>query len=433
MLTPLLIALAPSFAADDLADVISQKELDALVAEISAEIEVLRETKFKHPVGASVTDREGFLAYAKQELEEESTPEDLAADEAVAKLLGTIPPQMDLLGTSLALLEEQVGGFYDPSTDEFTLMASFTGGLAKIILAHELTHALDDQYHDLDATMEALESNDDAGFAYHAVVEGSATTLMNQWTMQHMGELSMEELMSGGDMGMDALQEAPPILWKPLLGMYLKGAAFLNRTESVMKGSSRVPSLEDVQYAFAAPPLSSEQVLHPDKYWDEDERDDPIGIAFDLERLPEWWSVLEENTLGELGLAMVVEPLKKRKGPRGQLAILGTRYTTPATEGWGGDRYLLLGRGDARVLFSISVWDTDDDEQEFVAAATKLEAHLAASARGFAAAGALEGAGHDLHRSPRGYVRFTSWIGISDEEATTLAASLEEMVGEFRR
>ncbi len=428
---PLLLAspLLLSVPVQDEDAKITQEELDEIVADIQAEIEELRGLPFKHAVPASTMDHAGFLEFARQEMEEDMTPEEIAAEEAVAKLLGLIPPGMDLVETMFALLEEQVGGFYDPERDEFFLLSTFTGGLARIILAHELTHALDDQYQDLDAGMEEREGNDDAAFAYKAVVEGSATALMNQWTMEHMGELDPGELAASGDMGMEVMGSTPPYIWKPLLGEYLKGAAFLNRTESVIKGTMGVPPLADVQAAFENPPLSSEQVLHPDKYWDPELRDDPVAVHLGCDELPAGWSRIEENTLGELRLAMVVEPLKKRKGLRGQLAMIGMRYTTRATEGWGGDRYVLLGKDDARVLLSVSVWDREKDAGEFAAACAKLEDHITEGAAACAELRKLEGCGHFVQREPDSdLVVLCSWVGASRADVEALIASVKREV-----
>jgi hypothetical protein len=430
MLTSLLLALLPLAAPAPSSGEISQEELDALVIEIQGQVEEMRGLEYKRPVTASIIDRAGFLEYARQEVEEDSTPEELAADEATAKLLGYIPPEMDLIETTLKLLEEQVGGFYDPSTEHFCLMASLSGGLARITLAHELTHALDDQYHDLDGTIDSLSSNYDERFAYQAVVEGCATALMNQWTIEHLGELSAAELLEGGDLGMESLRKAPPYLWKPLLAVYLRGAAFLNRTESVMRGQMRFPSIEDLEGAFTNPPLSSEQVLHPEKYWDAEQRDDPVVIELLPDHLPEGWTVLQENTLGEIGMALLVEPLKRRKGPRGQLAIIGARYTYPAAEGWGGDRYLLLGRGEALLLLSLSAWDTAKDVAEFIAGVEKMADHLLTSNSDHAVASGVEGSGYSIERDETTkLVRLCSWIGATEEEIAAVIRGVETAVG----
>ena len=179
---------------------------------------------------------------------------------------------------------------------------------------------------------------------------------MNRWTIEHLSQLDPAELLASGSMGMEALEEAPPCLWKPLLAVYLRGAAFLNRTDSVMKGSTGMPALEDFHAAFVDPPRSSEQILHPEKYWNEAERDDPVQVR--LEGVPEGWTVQVQNTLGELGLAFVTEPLEKRKGLKGQWGAMSAKFTNEAAAGWGGDRFVVLTRGEDRAVVRASACGT---------------------------------------------------------------------------
>ncbi len=366
-------AAGASIRADD---ELTQEKLEEITAEIREDIEEMRGQEFPRPVSVAVTDAEGFLEYVKARIDAMTTPEELAAEELTAKLFGLIPYDMDYLGEMIELVESQVGGFYDPSTEGFYLMSSFTGGMAKIILAHELVHALDDQLYDLDGGFEARKSNADALWAYQALVEGSGTALMNRWSVQNMATLDVGDMMEMAQMGMDELKEAQPFLYKPLLGAYVRGEKFL-------QGEEGAKSNESVKKAFAAPPLSSEQVLHPEKYWDPEERDDPVAVEIDAERLPDGWTVLAENTMGELQLALLTEPLKKRKGIGNPLQMMAVQYTSKAAKGWGGDRYVLLAKGDARVIHLASTWDREKDAIEFHAAVEELVPYLEDSVGGF--------------------------------------------------
>jgi hypothetical protein len=346
----------------------TQTELEEVSAEIAEEVADLRGWDFKGPVAVRVTDHAGFLAYAKERGERMSSKESERRDETIAKLLGLLAPEYDLEAESSKLLASQVGGFYDPGADTFYLMERFTGGVAKVILAHELTHALDDQHFDLDAGItRAIARGSDAGFAFAAVVEGSGTQAMQQWTLRHMGELSLEDISVAGSMGGPELLAAPPYLWKPMIGAYLQGQAFL-------AGGRK--TVEPVRRAFEAPPRSSEQILHPEKYWKEESRDEPVEVAFELSLVPAGWEVLGEDTLGELLLALATTPLQERKGldVSDALALMATKYTNEAASGWDGDRALLLGRGEERRLQLVTVWDAEKDAGEFAAA---LESVLA--------------------------------------------------------
>jgi len=375
LILPSLLALAAITGQDPATPVAkqwTQPELERVTDEIRAQIEELRGMKYTRPVAAKITDKKGFLEYARKRQEATETPERRQRDETVAKMLGLIPFGLDLSKTLETFLENQVGGFYDPGTNTFYLMESFSGDLARIILAHELTHALDDQCFGLDKLIQGAAGDTDAEFAIQAMAEGSGTNAMNVWTVKHMAELDKEALMKSADLGTEGLDTAPTLIWKPLLAAYLRGEGFLVHADG-MNILAKAAKNDELRECFTRPPLSSEQILHPKKYWDKQKRDDPVRIAIDASALPKDWKVLAQDTLGELALALFTQPFAERGGldvAKNPLSIMNVQYTNKAAEGWGGDRLVLLGNGDARVLYLVTVWDTPEDASEFFAAAT---------------------------------------------------------------
>jgi len=419
-------------------DGLSQEQLEALSERIKGQIEELRGQEFVRPVAVSATDREGFMEYAHARLDATTTPQDIEAEQFLASLLGAIPADMDLLETTLQVLEEQVGGFYDPGTNAFYLMSSFDGKVAEVILAHELTHALDDQLYDIDGHVTRLEGNTDAQLAFHSVVEGSGTTAMTQWTLARVkaGELTLADLANVPGMDSPALAEAPPYVWKPLISTYLRGASFLVRSDSVMAGQMKAPTAEDIHQAFTHPPRSTEQVLHPEKYWDEAMRDEPRQVVVHAEGLPEGWSVHNRDTLGELGLALLTWPLDDRAGldMENPMAVVNMSFTNEAAAGWGGDRWVLLGNDSARLVHVVTLWDDAQQAGEFREALTSLSGHMADAARHVAQEIGLNlDFGFRIHASQKpDEVVFSSWAGVgeSDLEAILDALSYEELVPE---
>lgn len=344
----------------------TQAELERVSDEIRSDIESMRGMKYKRPVQVKVTDKKGLLEYIHKRTEKTETPERRVRDEQIAKMLGLIPRDVDLQAVLEKLLENQVGGFYDPGSDTFYLMDSFGGDLARLILSHELIHALDDQYFDLDGKLKSLHQETDAEFAYHAVAEGSGSSGGNQWTFLHMKDLDRKAILESSSLLSNGLEEAPALLWVPLLASYVRGEGFLVRTAG-MNMAMKVPEIEDIRHAFEHPPRSSEQILHPEKYWDPAALDEPRSIAIDTAKLPPEWKSMGEDTLGEMILALVATPAEKRAkfDSKNMLSILGIQYTNKAAEGWGGDRALLLAKGDARALWLVTVWDTPEDAKEF--------------------------------------------------------------------
>jgi hypothetical protein len=356
-------------------EVWTQAELERTSAEISKEVEGIRGKKFLRPVAMKITDKAGFLTHAKERMAVMVTPEELAGNETMAKMLGLIPPDLDLMKKTFDVLEEQVGGFYVPGENTFYIMDRFVGPMANVILAHELTHALDDQLYDIDDDMRTRAAESDAGAAYAAVVEGSGTNAMNQYSMAHVDMLkgmdpeSMKELQS---MGMESMADAPAFIWVPLISAYLRGSSFLVRSDNLMKGQMKAATPEDLERAFTDPPKSSEQVLHPAKYWEAETRDEPRQIQFETSKLPQGWKVVHEDTLGEIHLALLTTPGTATQGFSDPLAVMTMAYTNSAAEGWGGDRLVVLQKDEARVLELVTLWDTERDAAEFYGALSVL-------------------------------------------------------------
>ncbi|MDP6539254.1 MAG: hypothetical protein QF903_04810 [Planctomycetota bacterium] len=405
-------------------EVWTQEQLEAATRRIQGDVERLRGAKFLRPVEVRITDQAGFLEHALERVEKVVPEGTIERDQAMARMLALVPPDMDVWAETLAVLSDAVGGFYDPGTDTFYLMESFTGKLAEIILAHELTHALDDQLFGIDRPLVERAANADASSAFSAVVEGSGTALMGLWTMQHIGEIPPEELAAASELGAGAMASAPPYLWKPMLASYLQGQRFLNRGYRHLRRQGK-SYLDVVAHAFAEPPLSTEQVLHPEKYWDAELRDDPRAIAHRLDALPVGWEPMGSTVFGELLWALVVADESERAPPdfTDPMAASTMVFTNEAATGWDGDQALLLARGAARVLHVATLWD---DAAEAAGFRTALEARRGGIAASLAALDA-DGAGSGLlfaaAPAPDG-VTFTLYHGLPEAELPALLATL---------
>lgn len=394
----LLLALVPAFATapqdakTPAADPAKQKALDDVAAAIQADIERLRGEKFKHAVPVKLADKATLLEYLKAREALETKPEREAFKEECAKLLGLVPATMDVKAATHAFLESQVGGFYDPPTKTFHVMDSFDGELARVIMSHEFVHALDDQLYDLDGTAKKLGEDSDQLLAFWSLCEGSGTYTMQQWVIANAAKLDLGSLMKYQQIGVAGMEDLPPMIWKPMLAAYTCGQVFVDKSTPKKKRAKDAPKAgateagaatppappgtpaptysSQLAQAFRTPPRSTEQVLHPEKYWDPEQKDEPKRIAFDTRALPAGWRVLGEDTLGELGLALLTTPLSERKGidANNLQALQKLTYTDEASKGWGGDRVILLGRGEDRLLQLATVWDTEADAQEFRAA-----------------------------------------------------------------
>jgi hypothetical protein len=349
---------------------LTQPEVERMAQEIRAQIEALRGQRFAAPVPVSLADKATFLEYAAQRQRAFTTPAQQRVQQLALELFGALDPGVELAAVELELLHEQVSGFYAPERDRFYLMSSAPRAIAPTILAHELTHALDDQLYDIDGVLRRQEGSD-AQAAAHAVIEGSAIALMQQWQQAEVaaGRLNLAELAAS--QSMDGLDSAPEALWKPLLHSYVQGQAFLAQPSLARSSAVGEVTAADVARAFREPPRSTEQVLHPHKYWSDEQRDEPRRVRFAYGALPEGWTLVGEDTLGELGLAILAVP----RGSRQQLNLAflqRPRFTSAAAEGWDGDRIAVFERAGGAALVLHTVWDDAADVAQFADALSGL-------------------------------------------------------------
>jgi hypothetical protein len=156
------------------------------------------------------------------------------------------------------------------------------------------------------------------------------------------------------------MAQAPAWFRDQLLFSYSRGAAFC--LEVRQKGGQKL-----LDYAFAVdPPRSSEQILHPEKWYGR--RDDPVVILWpDLGRDLPGYSKAAEGQLGEEGIGIWLRSAR----PAGQE---GGKAAAAAAEGWGGDRFAVYRQGGRRLLAWITDWDTAEAAGRFQAAASRLGA-----------------------------------------------------------
>lgn len=369
------ISVAPARAADTTVAAAPQQEQAASLADIvltiREDVARLRGLEFKRDVPVRVMAADDIRAHMLKRMEKFYEPQQLAEEQLAYQLLGLVPEGMDVLETLIAAMREQAGGFYDPDSGAFYILDDVTPELIPMIVAHELTHALEDQHFDLDGRAAAAFDDEDRAVAVSAVHEGSATLLMTVYMTQRLaaGKMDMQAFLAQAEeqaKGTEALKRLPEVFQRQLIGPYVLGASFLARGNVIGALSSGFPRA-DVDRAYADPPLSSEQLLHPEKYWNEEARDLPqevdTGAAGVL--LGTAWRTTEQGRLGELVLGTLVGAASPVDSPS---AMDGAAWTHPAVVGWGGDRWELWRGEDAALVLLATVWDSELDAKEFAQA-----------------------------------------------------------------
>jgi hypothetical protein len=340
--------------------------------EIQGTVAKIRGLVWKRPVEKGIKDREELRAFVMKEMDDEMPVDKTRALEKAYVKIGFIPKGLDLRKTLVDLYAEQIAGFYDPKTKELYLV-EHGGPEQAMLMAHELTHALQDQNFDLLPLQKGIEDNDDRSMALTSVIEGDATVVMVAFLLkEQVGvDLDVKQLpdigmvlgmsnklgdMLGGGQGMEQMKKAPKILSEDLLFGYMQGASFCQR---LIKAGG---SYQAVSRAFQDLPQSSEQILHPEKYLGAP-RDEPIDVEMpDLaERLGEGWKGLVKNVMGEFNTTL----LFKEKLPESAAERAGA--------GWGGDAWQVLEGPQGELVFCWTwVGDTEKDAEEFQATYEKF-------------------------------------------------------------
>jgi hypothetical protein len=311
----------------------------APVEVIAHRVEQIRGVTFERIPNALRVSPEQARAEGLADLERGYPAAAREADETLYEMLGLVPAGTDLKEISASLFGEQVAGYYDPRNGRLRVVEGSSAGnrvLDEITLAHELGHALEDQVFELDTAV--AEDTGDAGYAYRALVEGSATAVMFEYAGRHFkAEEALAGLLSSA-FSVTSTTPLPPFVQASFTWPYLGGQAFVNE---LYAKANRTWRLVDVALQ-SRPPSSTEQVLHPEKWLAVEEPEEVV-----LRPWPEsGWRKLTEGTFGEWQTGQMLG------SPRD-------------AEGWGGDRYALWTRGEERALAMRWVWDTPADAAGF--------------------------------------------------------------------
>jgi hypothetical protein len=312
------------------------------------------------PVKKTLRSREEIRAYVIREMDDEKNPAERYADARSAEAFGLIPKGFPLDSFMVDLLEEQIAGLYDPKAQEFYIADWIPLDEQREVMAHELTHALQDQHFKIESWVKAARPNDDAELAREAVLEGSAMAAMFDYLLKPRG-LTIEELpaidqstLSGDMANSPKLKEAPQFLKDAMIFPYFGGLSF----SSTLLKTGGWSAVSDV---FARPPVSTQQIMHPALYKSR-KVPDPVNVP-SLEKLlgPEW-TKLDENTMGEFGWKEILKQFSDEK------------TAAPMAAAWNGDRYSVYERKDDKKLFLIARLrlDSEDHAERFFSAYADL-------------------------------------------------------------
>jgi len=377
-------------------------------AEVLKETSEIRELAILRPVRSGAQSRSEIEHMLIKNLNDQMTPAEMHATEASLRKFGLAPADFDYRSFMIKLLTEQVAGYYDAKAQEFHLADWLELEGQKPVMAHELTHALQDQHFNLRRFEKWPHGDSDAELAAHALIEGDATLAMMIYMAKNpLVALAFSRSLTTG-VATEQYDQAPRSMRESLIFPYLQGSEWA--TQLYRKGGWTM-----VSSAFTRLPLSTEQILHPEKYFNYER---PIKIVLpDLTNLLNARSQQTANSKQQTGDIQPSHGRRKRgagtagaspASTRPGVLRKGTTLRRPvptansplptgpwrriesdvngewtyylildqflksqaeskrAAAGWAGDRYALYEGPDGQVFLSqLAVWDTESDAREF--------------------------------------------------------------------
>lgn len=326
--------------------------------EVLTQMSELLSLPIKQPLRKSLRSKGQIREYLIHEEKEDRSDAQRYADRKALEAFGLIPKDFPLDSFMLDVLTDQVAGLYDPKTKEFYIAEWIPAEEQRTVMAHELTHALEDQYFDIEPWIKAARPNDDAELARQSVSEGSALAAMVDYTLRDQ-RITVRDLpdvalliRSGALEEMDKdpnLAKAPSYIRDELVFPYLAGTTFSQQFLKAHQG------WQDLALIFKNPPVSTQQIIHPDLYLSGVK---PVKVS-----LPDWkgvvpadWKLLEENVLGEFGLGEILKQ------------FLGQERADAISPAWAGDRYAVFENSKTKstpLVFRLALDNVDDAARMF--------------------------------------------------------------------
>ncbi len=340
-------------------------------AAVLKETSELRELSILKAVKSGAQSRAEIESMIVRNLDADTTPAEMHAAEMVLKAFGLAPQEFAYRAFLIKLLTEQVAGYYDPKVQQFYLADWIELEGQKPVMAHELTHALQDQHFNLKRFEKWPKGDSDAELAAHALIEGDATLAMTLYMAKNpMVALAFIRSLGSQEIATEQFKQAPRALRESLLFPYEEGSAWA--TQVYKRGGWNM-----VSQAFNKLPQSSEQILHADKYFSYEAPQKITLPDFKILFGPSWKRI-DYDVNGEWGCYLILDEF-----------LNDSNESKQAAAGWGGDRFALYETGKPGEVFiaQLTAWDTPADAREFFNAYAKRTLKRYADAKELKATG----------------------------------------------
>jgi hypothetical protein len=317
------------------------------VAEVERQVEDVRGLRYREPVAVQPLTASHMATQVARAFDG-TVPKELDARRSLAwAAIGVIPPGNEIVADLRAFQTSQVVGFYVPQTGRLV----YLGGdrlspLSHVILAHELTHAIDDQHFDLDR-LDRLTTTcaDEAEEAAVGLVEGSAQFFSFAVARRFLTPAELAEL--GREAAASPTPDVPPFIAALEGWPYEAGLAFVSAIDASGGTAAVNAALRDL-------PVSTEQIMHPERY--PNDVPVPVDVPDRSAALGRGWTTIDVSDAGEAFLDLMLK-----------LRLDGSR-ADEAAAGWGGGIYRAWAKGGHVAVEMSTVWDSTLDARQFASA-----------------------------------------------------------------
>jgi hypothetical protein len=348
----LLAAVPGAFAQPD-----GAAKLCAQIQPLAEQLTKVSGMAMRRPVPCDFISKEKIKAFLNKRIKDVAKPEDLRAEELTLKKFGLVPPDFDLAKNTVELLTEQAAAFYDYDRKKLFITDTTSSETQEPVLSHEIAHAIADQNYNLAKYIKAGRKSDDGATARLAVMEGQATWLMSELLARKMGQslkdspallAAMSGATEGGAGQYPVFDNAPLYLRLTLVFPYTKGMLFQNAVFD-REGTNGFNEV------FQKPPVSTQQIIHPEKYFSGVKPTEP---ELPQPHLPKGYKSLVGGSLGELEHTIMLEQYS------------GKARAAEIAPHWRGCGFDLLENKKAGriVLLYAAEWDSEEAARQYFAA-----------------------------------------------------------------
>jgi hypothetical protein len=348
---------SPPSASGGLSSTISA-EILAQMDQIELEVIELRGLEPLGDINRILMTREELREIVLNDFLEDFTEEDARDDAIELAAFGLVNKDFDLFHLYMELFTEQIAGFYD--RDEKTMYVVQEDGFRgpqRMTYAHEYVHALQDQHYDFEEglvyTDEACEEDSERCLALQALIEGDASFIELEWFFNYSTEQDLQELQEFfNSYSSPVLDQAPAFIQESLLFPYRAGQEFVE----YLYDSGGWKAIEE---AYRNPPISSTQIMHPDRY--PGARPVEVDLPDLLPLLGEGWREISRNVVGEYYTYLILAHGNEAKA---RVRDIDAR---DAAEGWSGDLYVVYYQDTTgeTVMLTKTLWESNSDAGQF--------------------------------------------------------------------